>query len=185
MPRPAVVDPGRGFGMTMSHNWEQRIEKEERAMLRTQDRGASGHFVRERRRRSTRAAAASLTSLPEDLRGIGSWQLYDRNLINARQHRRSDRDTGVLHLEFVPESVPAHWVPGSHRINVYRPQFSIIGKDGLPIDATGGSQSTASLPPPEPIWRRAPAGMDSGSIAKANAPGGRMSREEPETPGGL
>eukprot|EP00933_Yihiella_yeosuensis_P010422 TRINITY_DN116944_c0_g1_i1.p1 TRINITY_DN116944_c0_g1~~TRINITY_DN116944_c0_g1_i1.p1 ORF type:complete len:178 (+),score=32.40 TRINITY_DN116944_c0_g1_i1:52-534(+) len=152
--------------MTMAHHWEQRIEKEEKSMLGENRRREHGQFVRERRRHPPQRSI-SLSTLPQDLQGIGSWHLLDRHLTTARQDiaadRRAGRSGGQLKLDFVTEVQPAHWVPGSASIVVHRPVFSVTTTD--PAPSRGSSlHGTGSN------WKKPAAGMDTAQIAAANAP---------------
>lgn len=147
---PGKRDKGRGFDMWENLTWAQRIDKEERCVLR-EDVGGSesgqksagrrsesslrgageemlrGHKQRRSRRdksgqmqRSQSWAGSSLQNVPSELQAISRIPVVDSCLMTLRQPMGS---THVTKLRFIPEIVMAPWIPGIGKYVAYKPEF--------------------------------------------------------------
>mmetsp|Transcript_7002 Transcript_7002/g.15973 ORF Transcript_7002/g.15973 Transcript_7002/m.15973 type:complete len:293 (-) Transcript_7002:228-1106(-) len=123
--------PGRQtFNMAEALCWEQRVEKEELALLDS-PRDRKGRSKRHRHRKSKHSSASSgagsrlsdysaasseykfydTSRLPEDLRAIDRLGIRHSNLITMRQLNHQE-DSLVPKVRMVPNMEDAHWVPG-------------------------------------------------------------------------
>eukprot|EP00416_Gambierdiscus_australes_P044013 CAMPEP_0171098888 /NCGR_PEP_ID=MMETSP0766_2-20121228/49777_1 /TAXON_ID=439317 /ORGANISM="Gambierdiscus australes, Strain CAWD 149" /LENGTH=162 /DNA_ID=CAMNT_0011558359 /DNA_START=130 /DNA_END=615 /DNA_ORIENTATION=- len=160
-------------GGEMIH-WEQRVEKEEKAMCATPPAVVgplhrAWHVVeaqRPRRAHQPRSMTrpASLSTLPDDLQAIGSWPLIDRPLTTMR--------AGSSTLKFRTVEEPAQWVPGKGKIVQYRPEFSLLREEA---PQRRPKQVVATRDP----WRLPAAGMKATDITRKNAPA-KLSYESSE-----
>eukprot|EP00930_Biecheleria_cincta_P064321 TRINITY_DN49889_c0_g1_i1.p1 TRINITY_DN49889_c0_g1~~TRINITY_DN49889_c0_g1_i1.p1 ORF type:complete len:268 (+),score=28.38 TRINITY_DN49889_c0_g1_i1:109-804(+) len=159
MPKPTIVDKGRGLDMHEAIGWEQRIVKEEGRLIRDMP------SKRSRRRRhhsdghSSRSNGrdAGTEHMPEDLQAICSFRIAEHSLMTMRPGQGPVRP----HMRLVPEEKNAHWVPGKAKILEYKPVF---GFEQRPIDTVTsgfGVSDTCSTVPAQAAshmsgWRQSP-----------------------------
>lgn len=149
MPKPAIVDKGRGLDMHEAIGWEQRIVKEEGRLIRDMPSKRSrrrrqhsdGHSSRSKRMASLHDAGTE--HMPEDLQAICSLRIDEHSLMTMRPGRGPIKP----HMRLVPQETNAHWVPGKAKILEYRPVF---GFDQPPIDTVtsgfGVSDTCSTVP---------------------------------------
>lgn len=138
MPKPTIVDKGRGLDMHEAIGWEQRIVKEEGRLIRDMQSKRShrrrhrsdGHSTRSKSMGSLRNDGTE--HMPEDLKAICRFSIAEHCLMTMRPGQGPSKP----HMRLVPEEKNAHWVPGKAKILEYKPVF---GFDQHPIDtATSG-----------------------------------------------
>lgn len=143
-PRDRTVEQGRGFDIYDSLMWEQRVDKEERAVLgegqiksrRRRERNKQDDQIRRLEakvlgrdaamRASTNSLMYASDGLPEKYRALNRWPVHDACLITCHPKKREGEGL-VPKLRFNSGYVDAMWVPGKTgkcgQILQHRPEF--------------------------------------------------------------
>lgn len=140
-PRDKQVDHGRGFDIYDNLMWEQRVDKEERAILQQDQvkscskrmRNKQDDDIRRLEQKVLGREKDSLTSLmyssnglPDKYRALNRWPVTETCMITCHP-KKHDEDGLVPKLRFNSGYVDAMWVPGKTgkcgKILQHRPEF--------------------------------------------------------------
>lgn len=138
------------FDMRGGLMWEQRVEKEVRALLGEDNLEGGRRHGRRRRRRSSRdggggsrlshssstpAMMYETSKLDDGVRAIQRFGMHGSNLITMRDHSASSRQDGVVpKIRMVPTVVDAHWIPGG-KLLTHKAEFYFESVDLQPKKA--------------------------------------------------
>lgn len=137
MPKSDVENKGRGFDVYDAIGWEQRIKKEDDAIVRDiemprQRSERNRHHVSHHSRRSksmpsqrTRSTATLLednpavVNMPENLRALCDFDISNHCLITMRPKKGDSQPQ----MRLRPEVKTAKWVAGKGQLTEYKPVF--------------------------------------------------------------
>lgn len=149
MPKPKIVDKGRGLDMHEAIGWEQRIVKEEGRLIRDMPSKRShrrrhhsdGHSSRSKSMGSLHNAGTE--HMPEDLQAMCNFSIAEHCLMTMRPGKGPTKP----HMRFVPEEKSAHWVPGKAKILEYKPVFGFDQHAPDTVTSGFGVSDTCSTVP--------------------------------------